>query len=186
MIRLLTVLLLLSSFSGEALEQTKWALHTSSVDQERELQRLFSRHGCKVSMTGFDIKEIDADALTVVIHKASQIPEETLIEKSSLEIDGAERGVSHLNEYVGHRAKWQVYLAYRVSDKVFIFQGTVHGTIVEPQGHNGFSFERCFLPDGAGLTLGQSKPDQVNARAMAVEALMSEQPSAVAAVIRSF
>jgi XTP/dITP diphosphohydrolase len=80
--------------------------------------------------------------------------------------------LDHLPDYVGHSAKWIVLLAYRVKDKVMIYQGCVSGKIVEPQGTSGFGFDPVFLPQGSKETLAQSKPDCFNARAKAVEALM--------------
>ena len=94
-----------------------------------------------------------------------------LIEDTSLDIEGASVGVNvrwlidHLNDYIGRRALWTLLLAYRFGDEVIVYKGEVPGTIVSPQGESGFGFDPVFLPNGSDLTLAQSKPDEVNARA---------------------
>ena len=51
---------------------------------------------------------------------------------------------------------------------VRLYEGNVHGTIVERRGDGGFGFDPVFLPDGASKTLGEEKLDKFNARAIAV------------------
>ena len=160
--------------------QLEWQLNTSNKGKLQEFQRLFSKYGVTLSNTQFDLDEIEADAITVVAHKASQLGELILIEDTSLDIEGASVGVNvrwlidHLNDYIGRRALWTLLLAYRFGDEVIVYKGEVPGTIVSPQGESGFGFDPVFLPNGSDLTLAQSKPDEVNARAWAVDALMKD------------
>ncbi len=169
-----------SNQESQVVGQLEWQLNTSNKGKLQEFQRLFSKYGVTLSNTQFDLDEIEADAITVVAHKASQLGELILIEDTSLDIEGASVGVNvrwlidHLNDYIGRRALWTVLLAYRFGDEVIVYKGEVPGTIVSPQGESGFGFDPVFLPNGSDQTLAQSKPDEVNARAWAVDALMKD------------
>jgi XTP/dITP diphosphohydrolase len=100
------------------------------------------------------------------------------VEDTSLDIEGASVGVNirwlldHLPEYNGRKAEWTVLLGYRQGNEIYIYKGSLTGTIVLPRGNGGFGFDPVFLPDGATKTLSESKPNTVNARAKAVEALI--------------
>lgn len=158
-----------------------WKLNTSNLNKFEEFKRLFAQDGYSLEATHIDLKEIDADPLTVIAHKASQVEENVLVEDTSLEIEGASIGIhirwvlEHLIEYVGRQAHWKVLLAYRKGNKVFVYKGSISGTIVEPRGPKGFGFDPIFLPKGAEETLAEFKPDQFNARAKAVESFMKNQ-----------
>jgi XTP/dITP diphosphohydrolase len=164
--------------------QKNWRLNTSNQGKLREFERLFSLYGAQVQSTQIDLPEIQADPMTVVVHKASQLGEGILIEDTSLDIEGADVGVNvrwlldHLPEFEGRRAYWRVLLAYQKEGLVYVYEGTIRGTIVLPRGEGGFGFDPVFLPDGCDQTLAQSKPDEVNARAKAVAALLTGKPVA--------
>lgn len=156
-----------------------WKLNTSNKGKLKEFESLFAQHGFQIEATKMDLKEIEADHLSVVAHKASQLEEGVLVEDTSLDIEGASVGINvrwvleHLSDFIGHKAVWTVLLAYRDQDQILIFKGMVHGTIVEPRNVlEGFGFDPVFLPDGYSKTLSESKPFEVNARAMAVDALI--------------
>lgn len=157
-----------------------WKLNTSNPGKLNEFKSMFAKYGESLEATEFDLKEIDADHLSVVVHKASQLEENVLVEDTSLDIEGASVGVNvrwlldHLSEYEGRRAEWLVLLAYHRGNEVIVFKGSVLGTIVQPRGSSGFGFDPVFLPLGASKTIAEEKPDTVNARAKAVEALMKE------------
>lgn len=156
----------------------RWKLNTSNLGKFEDFKRLFTKYGDTLEVTHIDLKEIDADPMEVVAHKASQLDENVLVEDTSLDIAGASIGIhirsllDHLSEYVGRKANWRVLLAFRQGEEIFIYQGSVSGTIVEPKGTLGFGFDPVFLPEGAKKTLAESKPDLFNARAKVVEALM--------------
>jgi XTP/dITP diphosphohydrolase len=170
----------------------EWKLNTSNQGKLQEFQRLFLQYGSSLVSTPIDIKEIVSDPLTVVVHKASQMEERILIEDTSLEVEGAEVGIQirwlldHLADYVGHKAHWTALLAYHSGNQVFVYRGVIHGTLVAPQGAAGFGFDPVFKADGQQLTLAQSKPDEVNARALAVRALFENSPFAVRPVMSSW
>jgi len=158
-----------------------WKLNTSNLGKFEEFKRLFALHDYTLETTHVDLKEIDADPLSVIAHKVSQLEENTLVDDTSLEVDEAAIGIhvrwllDHLPEYVGHKALWNVLLAFRKNDQVFIYKGSIAGMIVEPKGTSGFGFDPVFLPDGSTKTLAQSKPDHFNARAKAVEAFVNNE-----------
>lgn len=162
-----------------------YKLNTSNEDKFKEFKRLFAQHGCLLESSHIDLREVDADPFTVVACKASQVGERVLVEDTSLEIEGASVGIhvrwllDHLTDYIGKKAQWTVLLAYHADEQVFICQGRVSGKIVEPKGKEGFGFDPVFLPDGTDQTLAQSKPDSVNARAKAVEALLNGEVEAI-------
>ncbi len=155
-----------------------WKLNTSNLGKFEEFKRLFNQHGESLETTHLDLDEIDADAIKVIAHKASQLGDHILVEDTSLNIKGNSVGVNirwlmdHLKDLVGRQAEWVVLLAYRQGNEVCIYKGAIQGTIVEAKGSTGFGFDPVFLPDGATKTLAEAKPDNVNARAKAVEALL--------------
>lgn len=155
-----------------------WKLNTSNLGKFEEFKRLFAQNGSVLEASHFDLKEIDANPLEVVAHKASQLAENLLVEDTILDIEEASVGINirwlleHLSEYKGRKAEWIVLLAYRQGKAVNIYRGSLTGTIVSPRGEGGFGFDPVFLPEGATKTLAESKPDLFNARAKAVEALL--------------
>lgn len=162
--------------------QKEWKLNTSNLSKLEEFQRFFGKKGYKISSTQIDLPEIDASPIDVVLHKASQVEEWVLIEDTSLEIEGADVGVNvrwlldNLSDYIGRKARWTTLIAYREGSQVHVYKGEVKGTIVKPAGTTGFGFDPVFQPEFATQTLAQSKPDHVNARALAVEALLNDKP----------
>lgn len=171
---------------------TFWKLNTSNPGKLKEFQKLFAHWNISLEASHIDLKEIDSDPISVITHKASQLEEDILVEDTSLEVEGAAFGVqirwliNHLSEYVDHRAKWIALLAYRKGNEVLIYEGHVVGTIVKPKGNEGFGFDSVFLPDGATMTLAESKPTQFNARAKAVEALITNHIFAKRPLMKSW
>lgn len=160
------------------MKYSKWKLNTSNPGKFEEFKRLFAKYGNTLETSHFDLKEIDADPIKVVSHKASQLEDNIIVEDTSLEINGASIGINirwlldHLTEFAGRKAEWTVLLAYRQDDQIYIYKGSTSGVIVLPKGTTGFGFDPVFLPNGSTETLAQSKPDLFNARAKAVESLL--------------
>lgn len=160
------------------MKDSTWKLNTSNPGKFEEFKRLFAERGSLLEATHFDLKEIDADPIQVIAHKASQLGENVLVEDTSLEIEGASVGIhirwllDHLTDYASRKAHWTVLLAFRRDDQINIYKSSVSGTIVPPKGQTGFGFDPVFLPEGAIETLAESKPDLYNARAKAVDALL--------------
>lgn len=155
-----------------------WKLNTSHPGKFEEFKSFFAEYGGCVEATHFDIKEIDADPIQVVAHKASQLGEEIIVDDTSLDIEGTSIGINirwlldHLPDYAGRRAKWTALLAFHRKKEVFIYEGSVIGKIVLPRGAAGYGFDPVFVPDGSTQTLAESKPNVFNARAKAIEALI--------------
>ncbi len=169
----------------QAMQPSIWKLNTSNQGKFVEFQRLFAAYGCTLVATHHDLPEIAADPVSVVVHKAGQLGERTLVEDTSLEVEGADVGINvrwlltHLDEFIGRKALWRVLLAYCQNGQIHVYQGEVHGALVPPRGEKGFGFDPFFLPDGASHTLAENKFDQYNARALAVAALMQGKALAV-------
>lgn len=127
-----------------------WKLNTSNPGKFEEFKRLFAKYGCTLETTHFDLKEIDADPLQVIAHKASQLGDNILVEDTSLDIEGVSVGIhirwllEHLSEYAGRKAEWTVLLAFRRAHQIHIYKGTVSGTIVPSRGTTGFGFDPFF------------------------------------------
>lgn len=169
-----------------------WKLNTSNAGKFEEFKRLFSQFEMPLEVSHIDLREIEADPIEVIAHKASQLEERVLVEDTSLDIESADVGIhvrwllDHLPDYEGRKAEWSVLLAFRQEEQIYIYKGVVLGTIVKPRGDFGFGFDPVFLPDGCKETLAESKPDSVNARAKAVEALIKEQIWATHPVIEKW
>ncbi len=163
---------------ADQMKRVHWKLNTSNLGKFEEFKSLFSRFGDTLEASHVDLREIDADPITVVAHKASQLGENIIVEDTSLEVEGASVGVNirwlleHLSEYAGRKAEWTVLLAVHQGKQIMIYRGVVSGKIVPSRGAAGFGFDPAFLPNGATETLAESKPDAFNARAKAVEALI--------------
>lgn len=169
-----------------------WKLNTSNLGKFEEFKKFFFQHGAQLVATHVDLNEVDADPLTVVVQKASQMESCILVEDTSLDVEGAQVGVNvkwlltHLKELVGRKATWTTLLAYRKGDQVYVFRGMITGKIVEARGEKGFGFDPVFLPDGSNKTLAEEKPDKLNARALAVDALLEGKPFAIKPLIEKW
>ena len=160
----------------------KWVLNTGNKGKLREFVSLFAKHGASLVAREIDVKEIQADPVSVVVHKAGQAGEEVLVEDTSLEIEGENVGINvrwmleHLFSFIGRKAVWRVLLAYLKNHTVYVYEGKTEGMIVSPRGEGGFGFDPVFLPHGSKQTLAEAKPLQVDARAKAVSALFEQKP----------
>lgn len=160
----------------------RFKLNTSNQGKFKEFERLFAAFGIALDATHVDLKEIAADPLSVIVHKASVAGERVIVEDTSLDVEGEAVGVhvrsmlEELPRFLGKKVRWRVLLAYREENQVFIYTGELAGVLVNARGSSGFGFDPYFLPEGEELTLAESKPDSLNARAMAVEALVQGKP----------
>ncbi len=162
-----------------------YKLNTSNPGKLQEFQSFFGKYGLRLDVSGIDLDEIDADPLTVIIHKASQIDGGVLVDDTSLDIEGCDIGVNikwlqgDLDKLLGRKAVWTVFLARKQNTQVYIYKGELSGKIVLPRSRGGFGFDPYFLPEQAAKTLSQEKPDCYNARALAVKNLVEEKPFAI-------
>jgi XTP/dITP diphosphohydrolase len=186
---------LLSNFlcAETAIVQKIWTLNTSNEKKRKEFHHLFAKRNIALQTTCIDLREIDADPMTVVIHKASQMPDHVLVEDTSLEIEGINIGINlrtlfgylmqHIDEYIGKKATWTVLLAYKERDRVFLYKGSVAGVLVPPKKEDRSNFDAYFLPEGSSQPYISNTPDDFNARALAVRAFAEQRPVAVFPVI---
>lgn len=189
---LVLVIVCIAQGSCISASQQEWVLNTSNQEKLKELRRLFGQHGISLQVTSIDLKEIDAEPLIVATHKASQMSNRVLIEDTSLEVEGIDVGanlramtdylIQHIDEYVGRRAAWTVFLAYREDDLVYLYKGFVAGKLISRIDRNGLSF--AVLPDGAEYhDIANTKPERFDARAIAVRSFIENKPIEVRPVI---
>ncbi len=133
----------------------KWLFNTSNSRKRQILDSLIHRHN--ISWEGEDLEEIDADDISVVVHKASRFHEDgkrVIVEDSALYVDGVDIGTnirwmaSELSKYIGRKAVWVSLLAYRDGDVVKVFRGETAGMIVEKSANIG-GIEDHFKPDSS-------------------------------------
>ncbi len=180
-------------YASASVSQKKWILNSSNQGKIEEFRYLFAEYGISLNTTSIDLKEVDAEPLTVATHKASQMPEHVLIEDTSLEIEGIDVGIhlrslfnnliGHMDQYVGKKAVWRVILAFKDGNFVYLYEGVVKGTFIYSKSEKSPSFDSYFLPEGAEQTFSEIKPKRFNARALALKALMENKPIAIRPVI---
>jgi len=169
-----------------------WIMNTSNPGKSSEYKDLLLREGITLSITKIDQDEIDADPLSVLVHKASQIGERILVDDTSLDVEGENVGVNlrwvieDIPSYAGKKAVWRVLLGYREDNRVFVYSGEVKGTIVHPNFENDPTLEALFLPDDSDFTLNLDKPDALNPRALAIDAFINDEPVAVLPIMDSW
>ncbi|MEM9737541.1 MAG: non-canonical purine NTP pyrophosphatase [Bacteroidota bacterium] len=173
-------------------QSRNYALNTSNPNKLKEFERMFATYDIKLTISKKEIREIVASPISVVVHKASQLPVDTIVEDTSLEVEGAAVGIhvkwllNHLSSLLGSQVVWTVLLAYRnLNDQVYVYQGKVKGVLVSPRGE-GFGFDPCFQPVGSAQTLAESKPDRYNARAQAVLNFVQKNPLTIQKPIRGW
>jgi len=132
----------------------------------------------RVIYSTIEIQEPDADSITIIRYKASQLPIGYLVDDVSLDIEGEDVGtkiksfLGKLSGHIGKRAIFHCYIGVRISENTInIYKGSVPGVITNPVG-SGFGFGPYFLPDGAECTLGESysedSDENYNARYVAI------------------
>lgn len=169
-----------------------WIINTSNINKSMEYRDLLAEKGITLSIVEIDQDEILSDPLTVVAHKASQIGEGILVDDTSLDVEGEDVGVNlrwlidDIPNYAGKKALWRVLLAYRLGNQVYVYSGEVKGVIVHPMTEDDSNLEARFLPDDSNYTLDLEKPDFLNPRALAVDALVNDEPIAVLPAIEEW
>jgi len=142
-----------------------------------EYKDYLDQFGHQLSNTNFDLKEPDSDHETIICYKASQFDDGTLVDDVSLIIEGFDIGVNvrwfleknALNDekYWYQKSSFICYLGVNINEQVYLYQGRVDGTIVQPKG-KGFGIGPHFLPQGATQTLGQKMIPELNPRYLAL------------------
>jgi inosine/xanthosine triphosphate pyrophosphatase family protein len=153
-------------------------INTSNSQKLAELRKFIG----PLDATQIDLREPDADALTVAAVKALQAGPEVLIDDASLDVEGADIGVhvkwrmGALVDLVGKPAVFRVTLAYQTPQgEVRVYQGAVRGQVCQPVVE-GFGFDAFFQPEGSPAALSVHKPDNLNPRSLACQALLADRP----------
>jgi XTP/dITP diphosphohydrolase len=158
-------------------------INTSNPNKLAEFRRLGL---AGIETLTMDLREPDADPVTVIRSKASQMGPNVLVEDTSLDVEGADVGTNvkwllgDLDRYIGKAATFRSLLGILRGGRVEVYVGEVPGKIVRPRG-KGFGFDPVFQPDGSEYTLAEEKLDSLNARAISVKAFLAGRPDKVLA-----
>ena len=153
-------------------------LMTSNPNKLAEYQRLGIE--ATIGDIGPDLPEVQGTALEVVLYKALASGAGTLIEDTSLDVEGACVGVDvrwlmeHLPDLRDNRATFRVLLALNDGVHIRVYEGQQSGHIDGSRQKDGssFGFDSWFIPDGAaGKSLWEleqlGQKDTFSARAKA-------------------
>ena len=165
-------------------------VNTSNPGKLEEYRSYFAPE-MVVSQT-IDLREPQADPLTIIQYKASQF-QGVLVDDVSLDIEGLDVGVNirwFLNSlgsslYLGRACAYSCLLGIRVGDEVRVYRGVAQGKLVEPCG-DGFGFGPYFLPDGTDKTLGEWMDPRFNSRYIAIRNFKEDKPYAILPVLEEW
>lgn len=160
-------------------------LVTSNMNKIKEYRRFgLSNLTCEL---GKDLKEIDADDITVVLYKSKDAGEGNIVEDTSLHIEGENCGINirwllnDIYKFEGKKAIWKVLLGLNHDSCIYIFEGVILGTIINKENYNqdAFGFDDYFIPDGESITLydleQMDEKDLFSARKLAALNLLNNQ-----------
>lgn len=106
-----------------------------------------------------------------------------MVEDTVLVIDGNEIvDAKYRIKEIGETADalWVTSLGYHDDINLYVYRGTIKGRIVPAVFEHKISFEPCFIPDGAEITLYELRQmgmkDEFSARRLAIEAFRSNDP----------
>lgn len=156
---------------------TTLKINTGNKNKFKEFSRMFAKHGITLESTAIDLREIDSTPENVVAHKATAVGDNVIVEDTQLDVEGQDVGVNvkwmlaNLEQFEGKKATWTVLMAVKKMGMVEIYKGVVEGKIVKARGPEGFGFDPIFEPLGSDKTLAEDKPDDVNARWLAIDNL---------------
>jgi inosine/xanthosine triphosphate pyrophosphatase family protein len=139
-------------FLTQYLFENNIILVSSNEDKLNEFKRLGLKN-IKIEK-GRDLKEVDADDITVITYKAKDAGKNRLVEDTSLNIEGETVGVNirwmlnNLKKFENKKAEWVVLLGLNTGKEIKIFKGKIDGIIVNPNiiPQNAFGFDPYFVP----------------------------------------
>lgn len=161
----------------------EWVVNTANPGKLAEFERYFARFdpAARVRALGEDLREPDADALTVIRYKASRVGEGVVVDDTSLEVEGASVGtnvkwmVDGLAELEGRRAVFVCLVGIRRGGEIQVFRAETRGTLSRRRGE-AFGFLPYFVPEGRTRTFAEEWPDELNPRLHAVRDLVEGRP----------
>lgn len=135
---------------------------------------------------GRDIQEVNHPSVDVVaMYKSIEAGKLRIVEDTALYIEGEDVGVNikwlvdSISKYDGKTATWKVCLAVNDGNRIHLYEGAVHGRIVNNKPiKESFGFDNYFIPDGTSKTLyeleKQGNKDGFSARRKAVDMFLNE------------
>ena len=158
-----------------------WVVNTANPGKMAEFERYFARlAGARVQALRRDLREPDADEVTIMRYKASQF-DGVIVDDTSLEVEGARVGtnvkwlVPELERFEGHKATFVCLVGLRRGGKVELYRGETRGTLTRKRGES-FGFLPYFIPEGRFKTFAEEWPDELNPRLHAVRDLLEGRP----------
>lgn len=139
-----------------------------------------------------DLKEPDADPMTVIQYKASQF-DRVLVDDVALDVEGMDIGINirsfisknDLAKFAGKKSSYVCRIAIKVGEVVRVYESAVQGILVEPRG-SCFGFGMYFLPKGTDKTLGEYMNPQFNARYLAIQKFKKDERSATLPILKEW
>lgn len=133
-------------------------LLTSNQDKIRE----YNRFGLTLQGEGGpDLPEVLGTDHQVILYKSLMSAPNTVVEDTSLVIDGLDVGVNVrwlmddlLKNPQVRNAKWIVWLGHNTGEEIHTYRGEISGTIGPTRG-KGFGFDPIFYPNGSGKSLAE-------------------------------
>lgn len=149
-------------------------LKTSNPQKKLESQKLFSTHGVKLFVAPGSGSSATGPILDRIKAKVDSVPEGVFVEVNTLQVESDDLELQNdallLQTSIGKKAEWHCYYSQKSKGEISVFHAVVPGEIVEKRGEGGFGFDSSFQPAGSKNTLAEEKPDQYNARALAIKA----------------
>lgn len=148
-------------YFAASMDFSKLSLVTSNVNKLNEYRQM-KIEGLTVR-PGLDLKEVDADAKTVITYKAFSAGAGMIVEDTSLFIDGADVGTNirwnmdRLDEFIGRKALFEVWIGVNLGKAILLFRGQLQGEICTAPATSEpvFDFDNNFMPNGERRTLHQ-------------------------------
>lgn len=132
---------------------------------------------------GIDIREVLGTIDEVIIYKILECEPFVIVEDTVLKVEDKEIVdiKFKLKEIKQHsKASWITSLGYHDNVNLYVYRGVVEGRIVTPVIEHETSFEPCFVPSGADVTLYELKKEgrknNFSARRIALEAYRNRKP----------
>jgi XTP/dITP diphosphohydrolase len=123
---------------------------------------------CFAEDTGLEVNALQgAPGINTARYAGPGYTPQQNIEKLLTEMDGA----------VNRSARFRTVVALIIQKALYLFEGTVEGTIVtRPAGTGGFGYDPVFVPDGYAQSFAELPPDVKNSishRAQAIEKMVA-------------
>ncbi len=164
------------------LESHTFSLLTSNAKKLAEFERIGVPN---VQMrAGHDLPEVDSPHMdTVALYKSLEAGAFSIIEDSSLHVQGAHIGtqvrwhMDALHDFVGAPVTFSVMIALNDGTDIYLYEGHMRGHITLPKAvpPDAFGFDPFVIPEGTSFSLydleHRGQKDAYSARSLAIGAL---------------